>query len=383
MNGLTPLIPFVGIDRQYANLRKEILDRTDKVLTSGCVLDGGWTAKFERVIGQRLNREFAISVNSCSTALLIAHLFYGGNYKHDTALTTAVSFVATANAAYLAGLKVNFVDVDDAGLMDLNQIDLGNFNKPLITYVNLFGNVIDYHKLQLITDFFNSNIPIIEDAAQSFGASYKGIPSGKLGSASCLSFDPTKNFPNYGSGGMLLTDNYDLAEFASDYRNNGKLNDHRFAGTNVKMSEVDCAQMLVKLKYFDGWQTRRTEIADFYTDRLSNYVVCPTHSEDVVHAWHKYAIKVDAQNEFIFKMNRAGIETKTHYAVPVPNYALFDDRDMFVNAEAHSRSTVSLPIYPEMTDGEVETVVENVIDIINSNDSMRSSHLANAIQNLV
>jgi dTDP-4-amino-4,6-dideoxygalactose transaminase len=364
MTGLS--VPFVALDRQYANLREEILECTEEVLKTGQVLDGPFTPLFEAEIALRTDRQHAIAVNSCSTALLITHLYYAdAGHRCKNVSMPATSFVATANAAKLANYNIQFVDIDHEGLMDINQLELGNVQDNLVTYVNLYGNVIDYDKLKIATDFFADHVPIIEDAAQSFGASYKGIPSGKLGNASCLSFDPTKNLPNYGSGGMLLTDDYDLAEFALTYRDNGKLGNHRHIGSNVKMSETDCAQMIVKLRHFDKWQARRTEIATFYNDNLGGIVTLPRHSADVVHAWHKYAIGTEHQRYLKMKLDAADIQTKIHYETAVSDREAFQpSRNVCYQAQAHAAYTLSLPIYPELTDDEMEHVVRSIRDAL-------------------
>jgi dTDP-4-amino-4,6-dideoxygalactose transaminase len=117
-----------------------------------------------------------------------------------------------------------------------------------------------------------------------------------MGDISILSFDPTKNLPSYGSGGMILTDDYDMYLICRDLKDNGKFGDHHTPGTNSKMSEVDCAQMNVKLKYFDEWQRRRTEIAEYYTQELCQYVDVPNTTKGAVHAWHKYVIKVASRH---------------------------------------------------------------------------------------
>ena len=205
-----------------------------------------------------------------------------------------------------------------------------------------------------------------EDAAQSFGASYKGIPSGKMGDISVLSFDPTKNLNNYGSGGMILTDDAEFASYLQNERNNGKESDHTFSGTNSKMSEADCAQMLVKLQYFDAWQERRTKIAEYYSTELLKFVDIPVATPGAVHAWHKFVIRVKDRNKLQNHLSISGIETKIHY-----DKTLFDHPvgfsfgpdpvvGSFWEATKFTRECLSLPIYPELSDSEVEHVVESV-----------------------
>lgn len=360
------VIPFFGIKRQYAAHRKELLDAVDKVYSSGQVLDGGYTNSFERVMAQRCNRKYAVAVNSCSQGLVFAQQVL---FQEPTKiLIPTISFVATLNSVLMNGNEPVLCDTDNQALIDLESMDYAIKGAGVggIMYVNLFGNTVDYDRFKLTTEFFNQDLQVIEDAAQSFGASYKGQPSGSLGDISVLSFDPTKNLPNYGSGGMVLTDDGNVYRLLKDLRDNGKTNGHENIGTNSKMSESDCAQMLVKLKYFDAWQQRRSEIANYYTENLpSNWVDKPKVTEGTVHAWHKYVIKVMDRNSLQLHLSMKGVETKIHYedplyehpvGYPYINYAA----DLYREASAFCSECLSLPIYPEMSDAEVEYVVEAV-----------------------
>jgi len=346
-------IKFFGLDRQYASIKDELLYATDKVYSTGKVLDGQYVNAFENAIAERTNRDFAIAVNSCSQALLFSYMYYANKSKSKNIALPAVSFVATSNAPAMTGYSPVFVDVTDNGLMDLDRLRIKEDDVGIISYVNLFGNILDYDKLMVIARFFDDGIPVVEDAAQSFGASYKGIPSGKLGDVSCLSFDPTKNLPNFGSGGMVLTDDEELFHFVSSVRSNGTAN-KLGCGTNSKMSEADCAQMLVKLKYFDQWQARRTKIAEFYNSCLHPYVDCPRPNDDVIHAWHKYAIQTESRGALEQTLTENNIETRIHYVRTLSELAT--DKPFEV-ADRLAVTSLSLPIYPELTDSEVERIV--------------------------
>ena len=364
-------IPFIDLSRQYKNLQQEILEVTNSVYTSGKVLDGEYTNFFERAIAKRCERRYAIAVNSCTQGLTMAtRCIIPESHK---VLIPAVSFAATINSVLMANCTPVFCDTDDQALINLESLDFNmqTADVQTIMYANLFGNVVDWDRFLMVTDFFNnsdSEISIIEDAAQSFGASYRGIPSGKLGHISVLSFDPTKNLPNYGSGGMILTDDLTMAEMLYDARDNGKHELHQFPGTNSKMSEVDCAQMLIKLSYFNSWQERRQKIAEYYTERLENYVETPRHSPDVVHAWHKYVIRLSERHGLHNFLMSQEIETKIHYAKTLLELPLGWEHVThmadFTHSMAFTRECLSLPIYPELTDSEVETVVDHIINYL-------------------
>lgn len=364
--GQQAIIPFFGVKRQYENLREEILHITDTVLSTGQVLDGHYTTTFESSIANRCGREFAISVNSCTQGIIMALQSIEPAGK---IVIPAVSFAATINSVMMTEHTPYFCDVDGYGQLDLNTLPTSLNDEAIsaVMYVNLYGNVIDYDKLKIHTDFFGKSPTIIEDAAQSFGASYKGRPSGSLGDISVLSFDPTKNFNNYGSGGMILTDSAALAEGLRDFKDNGKYNGHMWPGTNSKMSESDCAQMLVKLQYFDKWQERRHAIATYYTQQLQSYIDIIGAGPDVEHAWHKFVVRHESRAKLRHHLSTRGIETKMHYEKALTDLDIssiytnpFSSRRDFYNAEELCKSCLSLPIYPELTDSEVEHIAQSV-----------------------
>jgi dTDP-4-amino-4,6-dideoxygalactose transaminase len=364
------IIPFFGVDRQYRNLREEILDVTDRVYSTGRVLDGEYTREFESQIARRCHRGYALSVNSGTQGLIFAQKAAMNRPPYSILIPT-LSFIATINSVLMNDFTPVFCDIDYKGMLDLSSYEYKlDQSVGAIMYVNLFGNCIDWDKFRIQTQFFNDDLIIIEDAAQSFGASYQGIPSGKMGDISVLSFDPTKNLNNYGSGGMILTDDFHIYEICRALRDNGKII-HDTPGTNSKMSESDCAQLTIKLGHFDAWQRRRTEIANYYIDRLYPYVDILLPNEGVKHAWHKFVIRTHHRNSLMHRLSLDGIETKIHY-----EYALYDlgvgfnyvdySRDLYTETSAFTRECVSLPIYPELSDSEVETIIESIIRYIDS-----------------
>lgn len=359
------IIPFFGVSRQYATIKEELFNVMDYVYSSGKVLDGKYTEEFERQIARRCGRRYAVAVNSGTQALIFAqHVLFGKNVK---ILIPTISFVATINSVLMAGNDPVLCDTDNQALIDLESLDYAVKGAGIqgVMYVNIFGNTVDYDRFRMFTQFFNTDLKIIEDAAQSFGASYKGIPSGSMGDISILSFDPTKNLNNYGSGGMVLTDNMHDATTVRNLRDNGKLSDHDMTGTNSKMSESDCAQMLVKLRHFDKWQKRRADIAEYYNDNLPSWVDRPGVTDGTTHSWHKYVIKVQDRTSLQLHLSQLGIETKIHYEKPLYehsvgypyiNYA----SELYREASAFCSECLSLPLFPELTDAEVETVVNSV-----------------------
>jgi dTDP-4-amino-4,6-dideoxygalactose transaminase len=360
-------IPFFALDRQYQTIRTDILNAYDKVMSSGKVIRGINTQMLEEEIAARCDRQFAIAVNSGTSALMGAIISLHCQSKNI--LCPAESFVATANAIYSTSNNPVIVDSDYSGLLNIKKLTKSKLeNASALLYVNLYGNCLDYDNLRVMLELYGiSNLPIIEDACQSFGSSYKGIPSGKLGTISCLSFDPTKNLNNYGSGGMILTDDIHVAEYMRNFRSNGtEVYSHRLEyGINVQMSEMDAAGLLVKLKHFDKWQARRTQIANHYNSEFSKIFALdiPTQTLDSVCNWHKYVLRASHvdRNKLKEHLEKNGIETRIHYDMSLRQHQMnIDKYDTNTISHKNCQEKLSLPIYPELKDEEVEYIIKVV-----------------------
>lgn len=372
-------IQYFGVSKQYFSIRDEILNAYDEVLSSGQVIHGPKTRLLEEKIASMCDRKYAIAINNCSTALTLAMVALGVNGT-STMLCTAESYKATLNSIFSVGANPELLDTDLSGLMSMDSVTKSLVSKCHgLLYVNLYGNCIDYNKLlHIIRFFYSSEIPIIEDAAQSFGSTYKGIPSGKLGTVSCLSFDATKNMNNYGNGGMILTDDLSVKTKVEQLRSNGT--EHEYSGwhnygMNARMSELDAACILVKLAHFSEWQKRRTEIAEYYNTELCGLekVEIPYLTPEVKSNWSKYVIRVldckrtDLRNN----MYEKGIETKLHYQYTLYQHSQFAKVGSgyyysdYQNTTAYKNSItkLSLPIYPELLDSEVELIVKTIKEL--------------------
>lgn len=357
MSGLT--IPFVGVKRQYDNLRSEILDATDRVLRTGQLMDGNNTIEFEHWLAKRNETSYAITCHSCTQALEIIASWYRKNItdiNQPRAIVPTFTFPATANALIRAGWDLYFVDVDRYGLLDFYKIPQGQ-KFDLVTLVGIFGAAIPKKSL---------NIPlpwIIEDAAQHWLSD-----NCQRVATSALSFDPTKNLPNFGNGGAVVTNNRDLRDYAKSWRTHGR--PHReVIGSNSRMSEVDCAQMLIKTMYIDEWQKRRAAIAKYWGELFEKASVTTLINKEnfKTHSFHKFVIEIDNRDIVKDELHREKIETKIHYERPLhelPIYREFSGPDLLSSASSLSRRVLSLPIYPELTDLEVDYIAERVISCV-------------------
>jgi dTDP-4-amino-4,6-dideoxygalactose transaminase len=367
MSGLLN-VPFFGIDRQYKSIKPEILNAYDQVLSSGKVIRGIKTQMLEEAIADKCNRKFAVAVNSGTTALMasIAAL----QITSKKLICPAESFVATINAIYTTGNTPEIVDSEFSGIIDYKKITKAMIeNSGAMVYVNLYGNCIDYDSMLALFELYGiSDFPIIEDAAQSFGSTYKDRPSGSLGLMSCLSFDPTKNLNNFGSGGMVLTDEKEYDASLRQFRSNGTelFSNLLEYGINAQISELDAACLLVKLRYFDSWQKRRTQIAEYYTNELKDIagLDTPYTNPNVNPNWHKYVIRVSRyrREDLCTYLELAGIETKRHYDKTLyqhaSNTSVYSSNLTEKVSYKNCKEKISLPIYPELQDNEIEHIIE-------------------------
>ena len=354
MNGLK--IPFTGLKKQYNNLRTEILDATDEVLRSGQLMQGNHTAEFENWLAKKNHSKYAITCHSGSQALEIIAEYYRlqSSVTPPRVVVPAMTYVATANAFIRAGWEVYIADTDYHGLLDKKKIP-NELSIQATVLVGLYGAAVNADR------FWGTDL-IIEDGAQHWLAN-KG---NRVGNATAISFDPMKNLNAYGNGGAVVTDDLDLLEFAREWTNNGKPK-HTSIGTNSRMSEIECAQMMVKTQHIDAWQARRANICLYWMGRLKNTGIrslIDVHNFET-HCYHKFVIDVDSRDILQRNLAMKGIETKIHYREPLhelPAYSNYHGPDILSVASALSRRVLSLPCYPELSDLEVEYIIDSVID---------------------
>ena len=361
-------IPFTGLQRQYLNLREQLLSAADDVLRSGVLMDGHHVANLERWLADRNHSRYAITCHSGTSALeCIAEFFAteSGMPNPPRVLLPSLTYAATANAFMRAGWDLEFIDVDTNGVIDLNKIDLVTSFQAIVL-VGLYGAAITHinHAKTWRRILLHEPV-IIEDAAQHWLAS----DCTRMGSAAAISFDPMKNVSASGNGGAIVTGLDDLNEFARAWRNNGK-SCHGSAGTNNRMSEIDAAHVLVRSQYIEPWQRRRAEIAHYYLDRFNNTPVRSLIENNYVHehSFHKFVIDIDHRDLVKTHLDQQGIETRIHYAQPLhelPVFQQWSGPGMLSSASSLARRVLSLPLYPEITDAEVETVADQVLAAVN------------------
>jgi dTDP-4-amino-4,6-dideoxygalactose transaminase len=353
-------IPFTGLKKQYKNLSAEILDATDIVLRSGQLMNGPYTEQFESWLARYSHSTHAVTVHSGTAALeAIAEYYHNEFQEQPRVIIPSMTYRATANAFIRAGWQVEFVDTDAYGILDFDQLPVRRYQAVVI--VGLYGaSVAHAGSVRQWQDWLAQDVLIFEDGAQHWLAD-NGT---RIGIATAVSFDPTKNLPCYGNGGAVVTRNSNLANFVRKWRSNGNTTGD-LVGTNSRMSEIDCGVLLIKANYLHDWQVRRQEIAQYYIDQFRDMPIRCLVTDGMMHshAFHKFVIDIDERDRVQADLTRHGIETKIHYAAPLHEesaYSHIPGPGLLSCASALSRRVLSLPIYPELTDAEVEYVARQV-----------------------
>lgn len=350
MNGYK--IKFNGVDRLYNAYSWRLTRRAKKVWQSGNMLLGPELENLEKNFCKKYKRKYAVGVGSATDGLYFA-LKAMGIQKNDSVICPALSFVATAGAIKRLGANIDFVDTDERG----NIGSWGGMGLPkAVVYVNLFGNIADYTRLRKYCD--QHRIPLIEDAAQSQGAYitdwFKKIPSGKLGDISIFSFDPMKNLPCFGSGGMILTDSVEVYEKLISLRRHG-FNKKTEYGYNSVIPEDHSAQLNFLLGKFDSLQKMREKVAKRYFKNLPNQKFIKADS-DTVSSYHKLVILHEDRDELQKYLKEQGIETKIHYPTTLHNVWSAS----YPVAENICKCALSLPIYPYLNNSEIDYICKKI-----------------------
>ena len=341
-------IKFNGVDRLYDDYSWRLTRRAKVVWQSGDVLQGKYLAQLEKEIAKKYNRKYAVGVGSATDGLYFA-LRSLGIQKTDSVVCPVLSYVATSGAIKRLGSNIHFVDTDKNG----NIGEWGIIGLPkAVMYVNLFGNLANYERLRNYCDAHR--IPLIEDAAQSQGAYYGKTPSGKLGDVSVFSFDPMKNMPSFGSGGMVLTDRKDVYDGVRSLRRHGTLGGHDY-GYNSLIPEDHAHQLLLILRKFDKLQKKRKRVFRRYLKNLPghDFIVTP---EGTTSSHHKLVLLCEDRNGMHEFLARSGIETKIHYREILDTKS----NSIYANARQLCSKSLSLPIYPHLENKEIDYVCERI-----------------------
>lgn len=357
-------IEFIDLKTQYTK-NKELIDaRIQRVLDHGQYIMGTEVRELEGKLEEYTGAPHCITVASGTEALLIS-LMAIGIKAGDEVITTPFTFVATAEVIALLGAIPVFVDVEpDTCNIDVSLIEpaITPRTKAIIP-VSLYGQTCDMEQINNIAT--RHGIHVIEDAAQSFGATYHGKQSCNLSSIACTSFFPSKPLGCYGDGGAIFTSNADLAKAMREIRVHGqeKRYYHTRIGVGGRMDTLQCAILLAKLESFDWEIEQRIRIGDNYLQKLkNNNLIQPLAvRSDRSCVWGQFTIQSDCRETLIEKMNLANIPTAIHYPIPLhqqPAYAKISRiSGTLHNSELIAKRVFSLPMHPYLEDSEQDRIV--------------------------
>ena len=370
-------VPLLDLRAQYATIRDEIRATLDDVCESQHFILGPHVDSFEQRIAEYSQTAHGIGVSSGTDALLVA-LMALGVAAGDEVITTSYSFFATAGAIARLGARPVFVDIDARSYnLSVDALDRAVTSRTrAILAVHLYGQCADMQAVMAIAA--QHNIPVIEDAAQAIGAEFKGRRAGSMGTIGCFSFFPSKNLGGFGDGGMVVTNDADLAGRLRVLRAHGAQPKyhHHFVGGNFRLDAIQAAVLEVKLKHLDYWTRRRQENAGLYERLLVERglvrdgrldlpaEVWRTHETAHTHIYNQYVVRAHDRDDLQRFLASAGIGTEVYYPVPLHLQKCFDYlgyRDgSFPEAELASKKTLALPIYPELTDDQMHYIADKI-----------------------
>ena len=358
-------VPFVNLAKQYEGMKEEIDQAISRVLQSGHFILGEEVLRFEEELAQSTGVKHVIGVSNGTDALVLAFKALGVG-SGDEVITPAFSFFASAEAVASLGGKPVFVDIDPEDFnikVDRIEGKITEKTKAILP-VHLYGNPADMESLMNVAQ--KHNLKVIEDTAQALGAKVGGRKVGTIGDVGTISFFPTKNLGGFGDGGAILTNDSRIAEEVRLLRVHGakKKYFHEKVGFNHRLDALQAAILRAKLPYLDGWNEKRREIAEKYSERLKGTVTIPSIQKGKLHIFHQYTIRTPRRNDLKEFLEERGIGAIVNYPLPIHLQPAFShlghQEGDFPESEKASQEVLSLPIYPEMTEEEVDYVSKSV-----------------------
>jgi dTDP-4-amino-4,6-dideoxygalactose transaminase len=357
---------------QFQAYEDEIRRAMDSVLISGRYVLGENVDAFEHEFAAYIGCRFGIGVNSGTDALMLA-LSCFNLQPGDEVITTPFTAIPTYSAIRHVGAKPVFVDIDpETFLMDLDQVQqsLTSRTKAIVP-VHLFGNPVDVVRLREIV---GPNVFILEDCAQSHGATMCGQKAGSIGDIAAFSFYPTKNLGAYGDGGMIVTNNKDFADRIRLRRMYGMISKDEFVtdGINSRLDELQAAILRVKLAHLDEMNLRRADLATFYAERLDEPYIRPQAvRKDMQSVHHVYsALCLDRRDELVAFLEERNIQTNVYYPMPLNRQrgyvSSYGSSPSLKVAEDISRRIIALPFYPEISKDTIQLVTNCINEFYGS-----------------
>ena len=353
-------VPQFDLTAQYRELRDQILPALDRVCAEAVFVSGREVVRFEEAFADYCGTRYCVAVNSGTSALHLA-LIACGVKQGDEVVTAANTFTATAEAIAYTGATPKFADVDPRTA----NLDPKSFESAItertraVVPVHLYGRPAALGPILEVAD--RHGVTVIEDACQAHGADYRGRRVGGFGRAAAFSFYPAKNLGAYGEGGALTTDDPDVAAVARTLRDHGRVGDHTHGavGFNYRMDGFQGTVLCCKLGSLERWTARRRELASMYRERLQGTRLdLPDDEPDDRCVYHQFVVWVDDRDHVRRALHVRGIGTSVHYPIPLHRQPAWEALGYrpgdFPHAERACERGVSLPMFPEMSDDQLE-----------------------------
>jgi dTDP-4-amino-4,6-dideoxygalactose transaminase len=348
---------------QYLELKSEIDEAMQRVLRSGRYVLAEEVRAFEEEFARYLGVKHAVGVNSGTDALMMA-LWALGIRPGDEVITTPFTAIPTYSAVRHVGATPVFVDIDPATfLMDLGKVaDAMTDRTRMVVPVHLFGNLVDVPALRAIV---GPEVKILEDCAQSHGASLRGVQSGSFGDAAAFSFYPTKNLGAYGDGGLVATNDPAVADTIRSRRMYGMISKDEFVedGINTRLDELQAAVLRVKLRHLDRMNARRRDAAAMYGELLDRAIMTPQQVDaGVTPNYHVYAALCACDRDALMaSLDKQSIQTNIYYPMPLTRQKGYRGPAVPVPAASSvSQRIIALPMYPEIPEATVRAVAHAI-----------------------
>jgi dTDP-4-amino-4,6-dideoxygalactose transaminase len=368
---LEKAIPMLDLNLQYSSIRMEIKAAIDQVLDSQHFILGPQVKALEEEVARYCGRQFGVGVASGTDALTLA-LSTSGIGTGDEVIVPSFSFIATADSVSLLGATPVFVDIDPETFCIAPEQLIGKITSRTraIIPVHLYGQSADMDEIVDIAR--KHNLVVIEDNAQAIGATYKGKKTGSVGDIGCLSFFPSKNLGACGDAGMVVTDSEETARRLRSLRAHGSLKKYfsEEQGWNSRLDEIQAAILRVKLRYLDQWNQGRRSRAALYETLLQGVagVRTPKTSECGEHVFHQYTVRVSQRDVVQKKLTARGVPSMVYYPVPIHLQPIFNSlgykQGDLPQSEQAAQEVLSLPIYAELTDDQIEYIASALADAV-------------------
>ena len=380
-------IPLVDLKANYASIRADVDAKIKEVLDSCYFVGSPHVSDFEKDFADYCGVAHAIGVNSGTDALILALKFLGVG-PGDEVITQGNTFIATCLGASSNGATIVLCDVDEETyMMDTSKLEsLITEKTKAIVPVHLYGRCADMDSILDIAKRYD--LIVVEDAAQAHGAIYKGARrAGSMGHAGCFSFYPGKNLGAFGDGGMIVTKSSTLAQKIKEWRSWGakKKYVHDVKGGNSRLDSIQAAVLGVKLQHLDAWNASRRCAARMYTSKLSSVdglvakdsnkiiqlPICDNgDNEGLHHVWHLYVIQCARRDELLKHLNDNGVGASIHYPVPIHELGAYKEEARqyaagLVNCTLAAPRLLSLPLFPEISEEQIDRVVSLVANFYN------------------